>query len=330
MTETVQTAESAPLSVDQAVASLLAPATETHEEEAAPVEAEAPAEEIEAPTEGEDAVSEAEAPGDDSEAEEVEAPVVALDPPAYWSKDAKAKFGELSPDLQAVVLEQEGPRETATAKARQEAADARKAAKQETDGIRQLAEQLTSFLPQAVETFNQKWGGPEPDWAAVAQQHGADQAFILKAQFDNEQKQLQQLTQAKQQAALEARKVTLREENDKLTGTPLEAIPARQEVAKYLSDSGYSPDELNGATARDLLMAHKAMKWDQAQAAAKAAPKPTPKPAPVAAKPAPVRPGAALPQVSSNRMATTAANRFAQTRSVDDAVSLLLAKGQRQ
>lgn len=320
MTEAVQPAESGPLSVDQAVESLIAPQSEQHEE-AAPVEA--AAEEIEAdPNPAEDA-SEAEEPGDGGETEEpAEAAAEPVNAPQWWDAEAKAHFAALTPDLQAIVLAQEDKREAITAKAKQEAAEERKAAQAESAGVRKLAEQLATFLPEAVETFKQKWG--EPDWVATVEQYGAEETMKLKAQYDADQAKLAKIAEANRAAQAEARQASLREENEKLKGTPLEAMPARQEVAKYLGESGYSSDELSNATARDLLVAHKAMLYDKAQAALKAKPPKPVTPVPVAAA---ARPAAAQPGSSQTRSSQQAANRFAQTRSVDDAVALLLAKG---
>ena len=309
--------ESGALSVDQAVESLIAP---PEDDTAAPVEAAAP--ETEADPDPAEDTSEAEEPGDGEETEEVaEAAAEPVDAPQWWDAEAKAKFAALAPDLQAIVLAQEDKREAVTAKAKQEAAEERKAAQQEIQGVRQLAEQLGEFLPRAVETFQRQWG--EPDWAAVAKEHGADQAFILKTEYEDQQRQLQQVAEAKRQADDQVRIDNLRSENEKLKGTPLEAVTARQDVAKYLTDSGYDRADLANVTARDLLLAHKAMLYDKAQAALKAKPQ---KPAAPAPAKAPVRPAAAQPGTSQTRNVAQISNRFAQTKSVDDAVALLLAR----
>ena len=319
MTDAVQA--DAPLTVDAAIESLLVPpAPDEENNDAAPDQA--AAEETEAdPNPAEDA-SEAEEPGDGGETEDAtEAEAAPVDAPQWWDAEAKAKFAALTPDLQAIVLAQEDKREAVTAKAKQEAAEERKAAQLEIQGVRQLAERLGEFLPRAVETFKQQWG--EPDWAAVAREHGADQAFILKAEYDDQQRQIQQIAEAKRKADEQVRIDVLRSENEKLTGTPLEAVSARQDVVKYLSSVGYDNSELTNATARDLLLAHKAMLYDKAQAALKAKPS---KPAPPAPAKAPVRPAAAQSGSPQSRSVAQVSNRFAQTRSIDDAVALLLAK----
>lgn len=330
--------ESGPLSVDQAIASLLpveaAPVDENanqwgdklNETPEAPIEA-AEGEEIVGDQPAEDPDEGAETAAEGEEEPEVEA-VEPLDAPVYWSKEAKAKFASLDPELQAVVLSQEGPREEATAKAKATAAAEVEKAQKELAGVQTLAQQLSEFLPQALKTFQQRWG--EPDWVAVAQEHGAEQATVLKFQYDQEQKQLSQIQQAEQTAQIEARKATLQTEW-KVLGEiapdltdPVKGKENREAVVKYLVSDGHDPRNIDQISAKEMLIARKAMLWDQAQAALKA-PKP-PKPVTALAQRAPVRPAAAEAQPSSQRTATQVANRFAQTRSVDDAVALLLAR----
>jgi hypothetical protein len=318
--------ESGALSVEQAVAQLAPEPVEQQAPEAPDVAAGEP-NEIEGadqtPDEAEDG---AETPAEDTEAEADETEAVApLDPPKYWSQEAKADFSRLTPELQAVVLAQEGPREEAAAKAKAEAAEVVKASKAEMGKVQALAEHLGEFLPQALETFQSRWGQKAPDWAAVATEHGADQAFILKAQFEAETQQLQQLASAKQQAATLAQQEFVKAEFARLAeiapdlADPEKGPEKRTAVTTYLVGQGIEPEALRNISATEMVLAHKAMLWDQAQTALKAAPKPTPKPA---AKPAPVRPAAAAAQVSPTKQAV---GRFHQAPTVDNAVALLLA-----
>jgi len=326
--------ESGALSVDQAIEALASPAPEPEENDAP----EAPVEAAEEQDETDGADQPAEEPEDDAETvaegdDDTEAEAVEpVEPPVYWSKEAKADFAKLPAELQAVVLAQEGPREEAAAKAKAEAAKAVEAAQKEVAGVQALATQLADFLPQAVKTFQQRWG--EPDWAQVAQEHGAEQAFVLKAQFETEQKQLAQLAQAEQTAQQEAHKAFVQTEWKALStldpvlapdpADPTKGADVRQRVTKFLAEKGIPSDAITRISAVEMSLAHDAMRWREAQAALKA-PKP-PKPAPVAQQRAAARPAAAQAQASPQRTATQVANRFAQTRSVDDAVALLLAR----
>ena len=152
MSESAPT-ESGPLSVDQAIASLV-PETVEETAPAAPVEAVAEPEIEAEASPAEETPDEAEKPAEGDEETPEPEPVAALDPPPYWKQEAKAVFATLTPEQQAVVLEQEGPREEITAKVKAEAAERRQQADAEIGKVQQLASQLADFLPQALETFN--------------------------------------------------------------------------------------------------------------------------------------------------------------------------------
>lgn len=323
MSETTVSTDSGPLSVDQAVESLLAPAQSEEHEEAAPAEAAAEPE-IEGEPTPEEPTDQAETPEEEGEAEEA-APAVALEPPKYWGQEAKARFAELPPELQAVVLEQEGPREEAAAKAKQEAAKVRQEADHQVAQVQQIVVGLNELVPKALETFKSRWDGI--DWIATIKEHGPEQAAIWKAEMEAEQAQLSQLHAARAEAEQVARQAFVKAEMAKLQGTELEAPEARNEVAKYLLSEGYEASDVERVSADDLKIARKAMLWDRAQAALKAKP---PAPKPVAPVRQAVRPAAAAQSSTEQRNATQIANRYAQTRSVDDAVALLLAQGSRK
>jgi hypothetical protein len=318
------TPDAGPLSVDQAIAALTPEPVEEQAQEA-PVEA-AEGEETEgAASAPEEAEGEAEQPAEVEETEADPEPVVAADPPKYWSQDAKEAFGQLPPELQAVVLAQEGPREEATAKAKSEAAAEKQAAQAEIAKVGQLADYLGEFLPQAVETFKSKWGDA-PDWKAIAAEHGTETMTLLKLEHDEGLALLQQTHQAneiaqraKKEAYFAAEHAALAEIAPDLAD-PVEGPKRRAEVVTYLRQAGYDDGELEMMSARDMLMARKAKLWDDAQAALKTRPKPTAQnPAPAVR--APVRPAAAPAQPSPTRQAR---GRFDQAPTIENAVALLL------
>lgn len=323
------TPESGPLSVDAAIASLLPPEPVEQETPEAPVEAAGEVTEPEGEASSpEEAEGEAETPPEAEETEAEAEAVEPVDPPKYWSKDAKEAFAKLPADLQAVVLAQEGPREEAAAKAKAEAAAKIQAADAEVSKVAQLAEKLGEFLPQAIETFATRWGS-DPDWVAYAQEHGAEAMTLAKAQHEAELKSLQKLSEAKQEADEQAHRAFVKAEFEKLAVVapdlvdPEKGAERRQQTTKYLIEAGVDRDSLKNISAAEMSIAYDAMRWRQAQARLKAGP--TPKPVP-AAKPAPARPAAAQSQTPTQRSAQQIANRFAQTKSFDDAVALLLAK----
>lgn len=328
------------LSVDQAIGLLSAePVTETTEapQEAAPEEEDTPDTEGEASSPEEtDDEAESQSEEAETEAEEIEA-VAPAEPPKYWSQDAKAKFAQLPPDLQAVVLAQEGPREEAAAKAKAEAAEIRKQADEEVKGVRVLADQLGEFVPKAVETFKSRWD--DVDWQGWAQRilHEPDPQAKLddqaafnaaRLEFEAQKAQVEQLQAAERQAKAVSQAQFIREQAQELQklAPDLAAKPETMKaVASYLVEQGVSPDQLTSLTAVEAVIAHKAWLYDQAQAKAKAAtsaPKPKTPPLKSVASVA-----TAQPASSQHRQAATAKNRFAQTRSVDDAVAFLMSRG---
>lgn len=239
------------------------------------------------------------------------------EPPKYWAKEAKEAFAQLPPELQAVVLAQEGPREEAASKAKEAAAQETARARGELAKVQTIVEGLSVLVPKAIQTFKDRWEGV--DWAETIRQHGSEQAMIWKAEADEQATQIQQLQQAQAEAEQTARVAFVQAEAEKLRGTPLETVEARQEVAKYLLGvSAEYQQRIHDADALDYQIAHKAMLWDRAQAQLKAKP-PTKTAAPVKQA---VRPAAGKASPTSSN--SQAANRFAQTRSIDDAVALLL------
>lgn len=306
MTDAVQAPESGALSVDEA-ASLLDAQT------------------LAAGAEGADEAVGEPPEMDEAEAEEIDGEAVDDEGgpstgPQWWSKAAKARFAELPPDLQAVVLEQEEKREAVTAKAKHEAFEARRRAAERQAQAEELADTLSEVLPQAVQSFQSRWA--EVDWAEIAETHGPEQAAALQAQAAAEQAQLAEFAAVQAEASRRAQLAYVAAEEEKLAGTELADPARRAEVARYLLAGGAAPEQLGGISAFELTIAHKAMLWDRAQAGLKAA-----KPASAAERPV-VRPAAGATHVSPTARRTQAAQaRFARSRSIEDAIALLDSRG---
>jgi hypothetical protein len=333
------TADSAPLSVEQAIASLT---PEPAEQEAnawgekldAAIEKADAAVSGEENTEGEasspeEASDEGENPVEETEAEAEPEAVAPVEPPKYWSQDAKAKFAALDPELQAVVLAQEGPREEAAAKAKAEAAEKVKAAEAELGKVGQLAEVLAERVPQWVKAFESRWGTQTPDWVAFAQEHGVETMTLTKLQFDTEQQQLGEAAKAQQIAQTQAHEAFVKAEFAKLAeiapelAHPETGAAKRTEVSQYLAKQGIPPEAVQNISATEMSMAHKAMLWDQAQTKLSVVPKPKPT---APGKPASVRPAAAQAQSPAQRTAKEVVGRFHAKPSIENAVAMLLAK----
>lgn len=318
------------MTVEQAVAHL-----DTHDDEPADAGGAAQAAAAPAETQSEGAASAPEEPSGEAEnlpAGDVETgadagAVAPAEPPKYWSTEAKARFAELGPELQAVVLQQEGPREEATAKVRAEAEQVRTESAAERAGFQQLAEQLQVLVPQVLQKFRNQWGD-NPDWVEVARVHGADKMAVAKAQWEADRDQVQRLEQAAQQAQAKAQGIYVRDEFEKLKTLdpelvdPEKGAERRTEISGYLQKAGIPPQALQKISATEMTIARKAMLWDQLQAKA-AKPNPAPKPAAATTKPL-ARGAASLGSADpKTKQVQVAGAKFAKTRSIADAVGLL-------
>lgn len=326
------------LTLDQAVGLLgddivreePAPAPEPEPQPAAEPEeilAEPTAEEGEEPTEA----SPAEQPEEQPEPE-----LPAIEPPLFWDADAKETFKGLPRDLQQKLSEQAEKISKDVSKRMQEAAETRKQAEEAAKAFTTKAEQIDGLIQQA-EAVNQMDGWDElmkltpAQWSNWLRQD-PDQARAAKDQVDLRKAELQRLYGAKQEAdqqrqtqAFNAYIAAQQEELGRIAPDLATDGAKRTEIAKYLMDQGYAADRLKGIGAQDLVLARKAMLWDQAQKA-KANAKPQPKPAaPTPSKP--VKPAASVATPPAQRATQAVAQKFAKSRSIDDAVALLNQKG---
>lgn len=338
MTDTAAPQGEGSLTVDQAVSLLTAePQTEQPEEQALEAAPEPEAKEDTPATKGEDTV-EPEEVGDGEEVEATaEAEAEPVDAPQWWDAEDKAFWSSLDPKTQEVLAKQEAKREAVLGKAKQEAAEIRKQADEEVKSVRALADGLGEFVPKAVETFNSRWD--DVDWLAWSQRIQSetdpevatrDLAAFNSARlaFEEQKAQVQQLTAAQREAEALAHQAFMREQAKELTEIAPELAKNPETltaVGNYLVSQGIPADQLKTISAKEAVIAHKAWLYDQAQAKAKAAAsisKPTTPPVKSVASVA-----SAAPVSSQQRQAQTARNRFAQTRSVEDAVALLMSKG---
>jgi hypothetical protein len=336
MAEAPEAPQGGALSIDEAVA-LLDRRQEEGADDADGLTAETPDDDHEyfagAASAPEDADGRAEDPDDGEDEAEAgdEGDADRLEPPKYWSKEAKARFAELDPDLQAVVLAQEGPREEAAARAKAETRAVRDEALQQVELAAQLLETLSEALPEAYGQWRAGWQGT-PDWAEIARTHGVEAADMAREQFAAEQAHLAQ-AQAAVEAAGQARArlvaarevVALRELEPELLDEE-RGDELRAEIAEYLAGKGVDPDALPHISAVEIHLARKAMLWDRAQDRARSSTV-NHRPAPASTRPL-ARGGASTgPADPKARRAAQAKSRFAKSRSVEDAVALLNAQG---
>lgn len=332
-------AQSTGMSIDEA-AGLLTDAAEATPE---PAEERAPEP---APDDTEDQPEEEPADGDEPEAEaeteeepEAEDAADPIEPPIFWTGEDKARFAQLPRDMQEIVAAKAQEGVTWARNAQREAAEERQKIQAEIERVSALKVELEQALPAAVDAFTAKWGGVDENvWAELAEINPAEYTKY-HAEYTRDLIQLQRATQAKQQADALTHTSFVQAEAQKLSelapelAHPETGLSKRKELADYLEGLGVPKERLGHITALEATLALKAMKHDQAQTKAKAVAIGTPTKSAAQKVTAPVkaqaiRPAAAPVHTSSkDKQVSALENRLSKTGSVEDAVSLLLAKG---
>lgn len=316
------------LSLDDAVSLLGSPPEPETPAAPAPVEAAEPGEapqEGEQQIEGDDQSPELDAPetASDEAGEEVEPAKPAIEPPHFWSAEAKARFGELPYELQLVVQENEKAGSKATTQKLEEAAKARKTAEAKAEVLTGLAARIEEAAEKAETTFASRWQGMTPDAWLKLSRDNPQQYIQLKAQHDAEQDAVQQARSAKDAAEQVRHSQWLAEETERLKtyapelADPVQGPAKRKAVAEYLISQGAEEQDLEGISAAVTALAYKAMLYDKGVAGLKSRPTPT--------KPA-LKPTAPAGKTLTQSAAESAARRLGQTGDVDDAVALMQAR----
>lgn len=313
------TRDDSPLNIDDAAALLASTPTEV-DEPAEAEEGEAETEEeaaVEEPADDEAEVDEEAEPDDEAEEEAEDG---APPPPASWAKEDHTVWAKLAPEARAVIAKREADRDRATRDAAQRAGQA-------AAELKRINDVYEEYRPLFTDGFQSRWGAV--DWVALAGQVSPQEFNQLRAEMEEERTALAQFEAKSREAAQAAYQAFLQQEAPKLaTLAPEIAKPGEQRVklAGYLREQGFEAEQLKQASAVELTIAYKAMRYDEAQA--KAAAK---------AKDSKTQPATPAPRVVKSQPAASAAKvqqtevralerRVAQTRSLDDAVSLLLAR----
>lgn len=289
-----------PLSVDQAVSLLDSQSPQPTEAQETAETPQVAAAETEQPAREETSATEQAA----EETEEQAAASEPRNPPSHWNAEERAIFAKQPPEVQDAILAQEGKREGATQKAKQEAAAARQAAEAERAAFNLRTQAIDAFLPQAVQTFQSRWSGV--DWTTLADQVGGEQALKFRAQFEAERDQIQRLQSEQKRTQEEQHRQFVASESEKLKTEAPDLVDAKegrtrmQALGNFLVSEGFPPERISLMSAKEAAIAYDAMRWREAQKRAAAQPK---KPAPAVAQqgqkaPAGVRPSAASSQRS--------------------------------
>lgn len=250
----------------------------------------------------------------------------AAEAPAHWSAEGKAFFASLTPEAQQVILAEAEAATRVTSKKLEETAAERKAAKAEREQFLALRERVASAAERAQNAFASKWEGITPEaWAELARTKPQEYA-ALKAQHDADQHAHQQVQSARLEVEAEAHADWLQEQREALQTLAPELVAPEtgdkklEELGDWLVTQGVERKNLPNVGALEMSIAYDAMRYRQGLSKLT---KPTP---PAPSKPA-IKPSAAATSTPQQRTAAAAQARLSKTGSIDDAVALLLAKG---
>jgi hypothetical protein len=210
----------------------------------------------------------------------VDEPEAAIDPPVSWDKEAKAKFAQLPPDMQAFLAEQDAHRNRQVTDVTTRAAEAQRQAQAE---LQANVAESQQYYAQQVELVAKQFLPPEPNPAQYSDmgayqrdRYAYDQAVAQHRQLmqhvqDVRAQSEQQLSQQQQQMIIQDAKrvsIELPELNDQTQYTQLV-----QDLTPIAKELGYDDERIAQAWPSDILAMKrvkgwkdKASKWDSLQA----------------------------------------------------------------
>jgi hypothetical protein len=270
---------------------------------------------------------------DKGQGEQPEKPA-AIEPPVSWNAEEKQAFSQLPPALQQAVVRRESQREAALTQRSQEAAEwSRTAGAEREAAVAQRQEYLAGLQKMLVLAAPEAAAFDQVDWLTLSQTNQAEYTRLqglrdhmrarlgaIEGQF---QAQAQQADALRQQQLAEhvGREVVKLNESWPDFGDEARGPTLRKELSTYLSNGGFSNEELGQAyDHRLVVLATKAMLYDRQQSLSAAAD----------AKRNNAVPQVRAPGVSQesgdrgpNARLRTNAQRLGRTHSVRDAGSLI-------
>lgn len=261
------------------------------------------------------------------------ASAAAIEPPTSWTAEEKQAFSQLPPALQQTVVRRESQREAVLTQRSQEAAEARNAFQAERQAaVAQRVEYLQGLQKMLVLAAPEMAALENIDWVQT-QANSPAEYTRLQAMRDSMRSRLGMIEQQFQQGAQQLaayQQQQLAEHVAREAQTLHQRWPdfadaakgpqLRKELSSYLSEGGFSPDELNKAyDHRLVLLATKAMLYDRQLGLAAAADAKRNNTAPEVRPPGTSQEGDRGP---SSRLRDRV-NRLGRTNSVRDAGSLI-------
>lgn len=251
--------------------------------------------------ESEDEITADEAETEDEqepESEPSEAPAArAIDAPNGMSEADKAMFSKLPQDLKAWISGREAQQTADYTRKTQEVAEQRKAVKMASDALVGKLQQYDQILSRFTDP---EITPPDPglrltdpadyEEKLASYVHRKDLQERARAERARNAKVYEQHIREQEREYLAEQAQELQRLAPDLAANTLKAAEMRKAIHKYGVDSGYTPEMLSQASARDIVTLWKAQQFDAAQKA-KANVKVVQKPAPKIAAPGPAKGG---------------------------------------
>lgn len=212
-------------------------------------------------------------------------PVTAIEAPQFWDAEGKERFAKLSPASQKEVVEYEKQRTAAVAKAMQKAAETTKQSEAKLRQLQEAADSIGEYVSSQTEHMQawETWLGSSAAQELADTNPNAYNAEL--ARYDREKRNYETVLAQKARAETIAFRTYVEEQARLLPeispelADPIEGPKRKQQTMNYLIEQGIPREQANGASAREALIAYKAMLYDMAMLKAKEQPKPKPKPA---------------------------------------------------
>lgn len=204
-----------------------------------------------------------------------------IDPPQFWSEDAKKHWPDLPRQTQEFLSEQD--QRTTAAVNQKMMAIADEVKKRTAD----RTQQLDDLVSAAVVQFQNEYANITDERLAQlvsTKEITSETAFQIMAERNQREASLKELLgQVQRQRDEETQKYVAAEADRLRTLMPeffdeKKGPEIKKDIMQYAAQNGVSKEDLEGISARDLVILRKAMMYDRNQA--KLRTKPAPKPAP--------------------------------------------------
>tara|TARA_R110002012_G_scaffold148639_4_gene307553 strand:+ start:579 stop:1583 length:1005 start_codon:yes stop_codon:yes gene_type:complete len=217
--------------------------------------------------------------------QENEAVQPSIEAPQFWQADSKAAWANVPDDVKPIIQAEIKRAEANMTKVQMEAANKIREAESKAGVPDDVMAKIQTTLGKVNNDFEAKWGqATAADWAALAAADPA-QYTQLQAEMNADKAALDEIQTLEREQTLKAQSEFLQKEMEVAKEVfpelldPIKGPPIQKKLNEFLTGLGYDNNQIRMASANELSMAHKAILWDESQAALKSqkvpvAPKP--------------------------------------------------------